>query len=235
MVIEHGPLERSYVIGEALAASGVDVHTCRPYLGDPVPVSGAGLSGVVILGGDMSAASDDGFPSRKAELALLVDAVRRRVPVLGVCLGAQLLALAGGGRVYPGAAGLEVGWTPLQLHEAAAEDVLFGGLPPSLCVLNWHSDTFELPAAAVPLASGPVYHNQAFRLGNQAWGLQFHIEVDGYAVDQFIGAFSEEAALAPGGPVRLAAATATAIGELAPARDLILARYAALVAAAGEG
>jgi len=98
---------------------------------------------------------------------------------------------------------------------------------------NWHGDTFELPAAAVPLASGPIYRNQAFRLGDRAWGLQFHIEVDGPAVEQFISAFSEEAALAAGGPAGLAAASAAAMGETAPARDLILARFAALVAAAG--
>jgi GMP synthase-like glutamine amidotransferase len=233
VIVEHGPVERPFVIGEALAAAGVTTDVCRPYRGDRVPDSAAGLSGVVVLGGEMSAASDGGFPSRGAELALLGDAVRRRVPLLGVCLGAQLLALAGGGSVFAGAAGLELGWTHVRLDDGAVTDPLFAGLPPVLCVLNWHGDTFELPPAAVPLASGPVYRNQAFRLGDRAWGVQFHIEVDGPAVDQFISAFSEEAALAAGGPAGLAAATAAAMSELAPARDLILARYAALVAAAG--
>jgi GMP synthase-like glutamine amidotransferase len=234
VVLEHGPFERPFLVGEALAAAGVDLDVCRPYHGDPVPDSAAAMSGLLVMGGEMSAASDDDFPSRKAELALIADAVERKVPVLGVCLGAQMLALAGGGEVFPGPPGLELGWTEVQLSEHAAADPLFFGLPPCLRPLNWHQDTFELPVAAVPLASGLEYHNQAFRLGPSAWGVQFHIEVDAAAVNQWIEAYLKESDVAPEGPAAVAAATDAALGALAPARDLILNRFAALVAALGS-
>ncbi len=108
-ILEHGPFEQPYCIGIALTAAGVELETCRPYRGDPVPTSAADCSGIVVMGGEMSAASDQGFPSRGAELSLLRDALARGVPVLGVCLRAQMLARAGGGDVFPGAAGLELG------------------------------------------------------------------------------------------------------------------------------
>ncbi len=228
LVIEHGPEERPYVIGAALTAAGVAVETCRPYAGDAVPLSARSWAGVVVMGGAMSAASDDGFPSRGAELALLADAVAHPVPVLGVCLGAQLLAQATGGRAFAGPAGPELGWTRVRLSQAAASDPLLHGLPEHLGVLNWHGDTFDLPPGAVALASGRRYPNQAFRLGPSAWGLQFHIEVDQAAVEEFIAGFGHEEA--PEAMAALATAAPAALGELGPPRDQLLTRFAALVA-----
>jgi len=221
-------------VGDALAAAGVDIAVCRVWDGDAVPTSADGLSGVVVMGGAMSAGSDDGFPARGAELDLLRDAVAREVPVLGVCLGAQLLAAAGNAPVYAGASGLELGWVPVRLEEDAATDALFTGLPAQLTVLNWHGDTFDLPATAVRLASGDRYQNQAFRLGRRAWGVQFHIEVDVGALDCFIDAFPEEAMLADRGGDGLRAEGAAALPALRPYRSLILSRFAALVASSGS-
>jgi GMP synthase-like glutamine amidotransferase len=229
VVLQHAPAEAAYAVGDALDAAGVALDVRRPYAGDTIPVSAAGLSGVVAMGGAMSAASDDGFPSRKAELALLRDALDRGVPVLGVCLGAQLLAAAAGAAVFAGAAGLELGWGPVTLEDAAAGDALFGGLPSPLWVLNWHGDTFDLPAPALRLASGARYRNQAFRLGDRAWGVQFHLEVDQSVVDAWIEACPGEVAQAAGGAEGLRVATAAGIDELRGARDEILGRFAALV------
>jgi len=230
VVLQHASTEAAFAVWDALEAAGVTLDVRRPYQGDTIPASAAGLAGLVAMGGAMSAASDDAFPSRGAELALLRDAVARRVPVLGVCLGAQLLAGAGGAPVFAGAAGLEVGWGPVQVEEGAADDRLFGGLPSPLWVLNWHGDTFDLPAGARRLASGAVYRNQAFRLGDCAWGVQFHLEVDAAVVDSWIEAFPEAEARAAGGREELRAATAAGMDELRAARDVILGRFAALVA-----
>lgn len=96
------------------------------------------------------------------------------------------MAVAAGGKVYPGPAGPEIGWGLVRLSDAAEDDRLLGGLPRQLEVLHWHGDTFDLPPGAVHLATGALYPNQAFRWGPTAWGLQFHLEVDNGAVAAFL-------------------------------------------------
>jgi GMP synthase-like glutamine amidotransferase len=181
------------------------------------------------MGGGMSAASDDGFPTRHAEIALIADAVERGVPTLAVCLGAQLLAAAAGAAVYPGPDGPEIAWAPVELSDAARSDALFAGLPPVLDVLHWHGDTFDLPAGAVRLAAGRRYQNQAFRIGARAWGIQFHLEVDAGAVDTFIASFGDEARQAVGGPEALR--SPDALATLATIQAPLLDRFARLVTA----
>jgi GMP synthase-like glutamine amidotransferase len=179
----------------------------------------------------MSADSDDGFPTRGAEIDLLAEALDRGLPTLGVCLGAQLLAVAGGGAVGRGPAGPEVGWAPVRLTGAAADDPLLSGLPGSLTVLHWHSDTFVLPPEATLLASNDRYRNQAFRCGLRAWGLQFHVEVDEGAVAAFLDAFGADAGPAGTTPAAIAGDSAAAVAALAPARDRVLSRFATVVVA----
>lgn len=228
LVLQHGEPECAYAIGDALRAAGVAIEVCRTYAGDLVPVGCADFDGLVVMGGGMSAASDDDFPTRQAELALLADAVGRGIPTLGVCLGAQLLAVAAGGRAFPGPSGLEVAWAPIWLTGAAARDELFAGAPPSFTVLHWHGDTFDLPAGAVHLVAGDRYQNQAFRVGDRAWGIQFHLEIDRDGLAAFVADFANEAAAAPGG-VSGAIADA-ALAEVAPTRALLLGHFAGLVA-----
>jgi GMP synthase-like glutamine amidotransferase len=230
LVVQHVEPERPYAIAEALGAAGVALDIRRTFAGEPVPPDASGFAGVVVMGGPMSARADAGFPSRRAELALLADAVRRAVPTLGVCLGAQLLALAGGGRVLPGAAGPEIGWGPVELTEEAGYDPLLAGLPQRLAVLHWHSDTFDLPPGSVHLAASARYRGQAFRVGARAWGLQFHIEVDERAVAAFLGAFGEDAVQAGTTPEAIAALSPAAVRALEPHRARVVARFAELVA-----
>lgn len=227
LVVEHAPGERPYAIGDALTAAGLDTRVCRVGAGgDPVPERLDGVEALVVMGGPAAAYSDDGFPTRAAELSLLRAALAAGVPVLGVCLGAQLLALAAGGSAVPGT-GAQIGWGEVRTRSAAARDPLFAGSPERLRVLHWHGDTMEPPPGATVLASCDRYPVQAFRVGGSAWGLQFHLEADAAAVDAFAAAFPAEAATAPGlredAPVELAA--------LAPHRDRVFARFAALVAA----
>jgi GMP synthase-like glutamine amidotransferase len=235
LVVQHVEPERAFAIEVALVASGVEVDTRRVFAGDPVPIlhSGvdAGFDGLVVMGGPMSAASDQDFPTRRAELSLIAGAIARGVPTLGVCLGAQLVALASGGSVYQGAAGPEIGWGPVELLAECADDPLLSGLAPSLTVLHWHGDTFDLPPDSRRLIRNATYDNQAFRVGQAAWGLQFHLEVDRDAVDGFLAAFAEDAAGAPGGAGAIRGATPAALAALARARTLIFDRFAAQVAA----
>lgn len=225
LVLQHLEPEGPARIGDALAAAGVDVVVVRTDRGEAVPDDVAGIDGLVVMGGPMSARSDDGFPSRRAELALLRAAVAAGTPTLGVCLGSQLLAAAGGGTVEPGT-GLEVGWGPVTLADAATDDPLLAGLGPELPVLHWHGETFALPPGAVLLASSDRYPHQAFRLGPAAWGLQFHLEVDAPAVDRFVAAFGAEA----DDPDAIRADAPAWLARAAPAQEAILTRFAHLVA-----
>jgi GMP synthase-like glutamine amidotransferase len=230
LVIQHLPPEGPYLIAGALENEGIAAELCRVFAGDQPPASLDGYNGLVVMGGPMSAASDDGFPTRPAEIHLLEDALERGVPALGVCLGAQLLAIAAGGKVYPGADGPEIGWAPVSLMvEETERDPLFRDLPSELTVLHWHGDTFDLPPGATHLASNKTYPNQAFRAGPRAWGLQFHLEVDSPAVDAFLDAFGSEAVGCGVPPADIRARTGSAVAELAPARSKLLDRFAALI------
>jgi GMP synthase-like glutamine amidotransferase len=171
--------------------------------GEEIPESLDGFSGVIVLGGYMGAEDDTVAPWLPALRALLREAVRDEVPTLGICLGAQLLAVANGGRVEPNPEGPEFGAQLVAKRSAAADDPLFRPLPIAPDVLQWHVDAItRLPAGAIELASSPVCANQAFRLGRLAWGIQFHIEttpalvrewaasdaraLDGYDVDAIL-------------------------------------------------
>jgi GMP synthase-like glutamine amidotransferase len=230
LIVQHVEPEPSWAIGAALVRAGIRTDVRRTFAGDSVVPDSAGYDGVVVMGGPMSACSDDGFASRESEVALLRHALRRGLPVLGVCLGAQLLALAAGGLVHPGADGPEVGWSGVDLLPACAGDALFAGFPHRLPVLHWHGDTFDVPPAAQRLAHHARYPNQAFRVGESAWGLQFHLEVTADAVGVFLDAFPTDAARAPGGAAAVRDRTAASLAALVPWRDLAFDRFAALIA-----
>jgi GMP synthase (glutamine-hydrolysing) len=161
-------------LGDWLTDAGLDL---RLVAGPDLPPDLSGYDGLVVLGGAMGAHDDATVPWLPHERALLREAVTTELPTLGVCLGAQLLALAHGGRVEPSPGGPEIGAQLIAKRAAASTDPLFGPMPITPDVLQWHFDAITvLPPGAVHLASSPVCDNQAFRLGRLAWGIQFHIE-----------------------------------------------------------
>lgn len=174
-IIQHVAVETAGTYGETLAEAGVETVTVV-LSDDPRLPDWRSLDGILVLGGPMSATDDDRYGWLAAERSWIRAAVGAGRPYLGVCLGAQILALALGGTVYPGDAP-EVGVAPVVLTDAAREDPLFGALPSPLSAFHWHGDTFSLPPGAVLLARSARYPHQVFRWGSAAWGIQCHFEV----------------------------------------------------------
>jgi len=175
LVLEHDPTDPAQRLGDWLAEAGAELVTCRPHVGDPVPDDG--LDALVCLGGHMSAMDDEATPWLPATTRLLRRAIADGTPTLGVCLGAQLLALAGGGTVEPGADGPEIGAYLTAKRDAAADDPLFADLPMTPDVMQCHDDVVTvLPPGATLLLSSTGYPHQAWRQGRAAWAVQFHPE-----------------------------------------------------------
>lgn len=176
LVVEHEADAGIGLVGERLEAAGAELVAVGPSTGRPVPRTALGYDGVVVLGGSPSPTDEtpDWFPNVRA---LIGDGLRRQVPLLGICLGAQLLGLAAGGRTDRVRGGAEIGLVGLRRTAAAAGDPLLGDLPGSTRCLQWHSyEVRDLPPGSAALVSSDRCVNQAFRVGPSAWGLQFHLE-----------------------------------------------------------
>jgi GMP synthase (glutamine-hydrolysing) len=171
LALTHGPGVGPGVFGTEVAAAGHELHECAVAAGATPP---AGADAILVFGGAMHADQEERHPWLREELRFLHDALERETPVLGVCLGAQLLAKAAGASVHRAAAP-EVGWFPVELTEPAGADPLFAGAPGRFDAFQWHHYTYDVPAGAVELARSDAC-TQAFRLG-AAVGLQFHAEV----------------------------------------------------------
>jgi GMP synthase (glutamine-hydrolysing) len=165
-------------LGEWLRDAGCELDERHLSAGDQLPADLGDVDGMVVLGGPQSALdSPEESPELEPVRDLLKQALDADFPTLAICLGAQLLAQVGGGRVREGIEGPEVGALLVAKRDAAQDDPVFGPLPLSPDVLQFHHDEIsQLPTGATLLASSPVYTNQAFRVGRHVYGLQFHIE-----------------------------------------------------------
>ena len=216
LVVQHEPEAPSAELGRALSAAGLDADVRQPRAGAALPPDVSGLAGLAVLGGAMSADEDAAFPHLVATRALIRDAARRELPVLGLCLGAQLAALALGGEVRRGEAGWEIGWAAI---EPAGDDPVAGALGAGARLFQWHQDTFVAPPGSVPLLSGGAYGAQGFRLGS-VWAVQPHPEVDGDVIAGWCAMDGADAELVAAGvtPEELVAPAARHRG---PARALL--------------
>ncbi|WP_207478573.1 type 1 glutamine amidotransferase [Arenibaculum pallidiluteum] len=174
LVVQNSPRVPAGLVGEAMAEAGAELVTVLPGEGGVLPSSLEGYDGALVLGGAQDAWDDETSPWLPQLLVLLREARERDVPVLGICLGAQLIARAAGALVYRHDR-MEVGFRPVRLTDAGKHDPLFVGGPEQVPVLEWHVDTFDLPDGATLLATSADCENQAFRLGSLV-GVQFHPE-----------------------------------------------------------
>lgn len=171
LAIQHVPWETPHRILDV--CQSLAVHTVKPLAGQALPDHDE-VAGAVVMGGPMNVDDVDRHPELAGEREWLAEALRREMPLLGICLGAQLLARALGAEVRPGE-GPELGFAPVEILDA--DDPILGALAPSTTVLHWHGDVFDLPTGARQLARSAQSEVQAFRHGS-AWGVLFHPEAD---------------------------------------------------------
>ena len=200
-IIQHVAFEGPGAIAEWARERGHSISVTEQFRrGQLPPVDDFDF--LVIMGGPMTANDEAKFDWLAGEKQLIAEALREEKAILGVCLGAQLLAQALGARVYSNRE-KEIGWFPVRLTLAAERSKLFSGLPARMTVLHWHGETFDLPQGAVHLAETNLCRNQAFELDGRALGLQFHLEVQPQGLERLIE--NSVADLAPAPAVQTAA------------------------------
>ncbi|MGH2540626.1 MAG: type 1 glutamine amidotransferase [Actinomycetota bacterium] len=190
LLIGHDENETFGLAPIGLADRSLEVLEHRASSSAPLPALDE-VSGVVVFGGEMNVNQTDLFPFLADERAYVRSAVDAGVPYLGICLGSQMLARAMGHKVYP--AGVrELGFNALHPTPEAKHDPVLSVFREGDMVFHWHEDTFELPEGATVLGTGDVVHLQAFRIGDRAWGTQFHFEVDRAELELWLEAAGED-------------------------------------------
>ena len=188
-VLQHVPFEGLGSIESWLRQQNAVVNYSKLFQGDPIPEI-AGLDFIIALGGPMSVNDEQQHYWLRGEKRFLADAVQAGKPVLGICLGAQLIANCLGARVYPGPQ-KEIGWFPVMGEKASPAGFTF---PKSIEAFHWHGETFDLPRGARLLARSEAFVHQAFQVGERVLGLQFHLETTPASVEALIANCSHELA-----------------------------------------
>jgi len=201
LILQHEPIEGPGTIAEEIRLAGHAVRTIRLDLKEKVPTDPALFAGLVVMGGTMGVYDQSKFPYLKDEIALLGKAVKAEKPVLGICLGAQLLAASLGAEVKAGEK--EIGWFPVHKMPDACKDPVLRRLPENFPALMWHGDHFPLPAGAVHLLSTQKCACAGFRFGKKAYGLVPHLEMTAAMVDEMVSASRRELAAAQVEPAQI--------------------------------
>lgn len=228
LVFQHVPYEPLGTLDPLLKASGFRIRYAN-FARDPEQqLELDRYAAIIVLGGPMNVDTVDKHPFLAAEVELLREALDKGMSILGICLGAQLLAKALGGRVAPGER-REIGWYDVDLTEAGRRDPVLSSFGPVQRVFQWHEDCIELPDGCAHLARSPDCEVQAFRYGEHAYGFQFHLEVDRLLVDRWLTVPANQPVLeAERGnidPERIREQTREQIGALAAQSDLTFSRW----------
>jgi GMP synthase (glutamine-hydrolysing) len=175
LVLRHVPHEHLGTLALTLRSNNLAYKYVNFYEDANPNISVDGLGALIILGGPMNVYETDRYPFLEMEDGLIKKAIEKDIPVLGICLGAQLIAKSLGAQITKNRE-KEIGWYPLRITDEGSKDKLLKHMSVEETVFQWHGDTFEIPRGAAHLAKSPLCPNQAFRFGSSVYGLQFHIE-----------------------------------------------------------
>jgi len=196
LVLKHIEIEGPGSIGEFFKNTSWNLKIVDLSKGESLPGNFRNIRAIISLGGPMNAYEEDKYSFLKDETEFLQGALRSEIPILGICLGAQLLARACGAKIGK-APVKEIGWHKISLTEAGKSDPLFIALPNELEMFQWHEDTFGIPHGAAHLAESKSCPNQAFRFGKNAYGIQFHAEVNPEMIESWIIKYAQNGAPVP--------------------------------------
>lgn len=222
-VVENTAITHHGQVGVALHEAGARVEIFRPFLGQALPPVTDGFDALIVFGGEQAATDDDSHPYLPALAVLMKAMTDADRPVLGICLGSQILARAYGATNHLGTAP-EFGWCDVTLTEVGRVDPVLGHLPATFPIFEFHTDTFTLPAGAVHLAQTKTAPNQAFRIGRATYGMQFHFESNRAVVADWTREFPDIVEARQIGWVHNHPALARTLGVAADAAGLAIAR-----------
>jgi GMP synthase-like glutamine amidotransferase len=186
LFVQSGDTDAPGLFADVLKDRGVALDVVHVWKGEPVPADAARWAGVAVGGGSMSAYEGEEYPFLPKVEELIRDAQSAGLPVLGMCLGAQLMAKAFGGKVFANRE-KEIGFFDVRFTPEGANDPLWRGHAETFQPVHWHGDTFTLPPGAVHLAESTLTPNQMFRYGEKSYGFQFHLEIDEKVLTEMIG------------------------------------------------
>lgn len=190
LLIQHQKVEGPGTVEEEILAAGHTIQTVRLDQGGKIPGELGSFGGLVVMGGTMGVNDQDQLPHLKEEIALLKLFLKAERPVLGICLGAQLLAAAAGSEVKAGEK--EIGWFTVRKLPDAFKDPVLRRLPENFLAFLWHGDHFALPKGAAHLLSTEKCGCAGFRLGKKAYGLVAHLEMTAAMVDEMVAGSRKE-------------------------------------------
>ncbi|MER5709207.1 type 1 glutamine amidotransferase [Streptomyces sp. NPDC002122] len=232
LVIQHEEDAGPGLVGDRLVRAGLRLDVVRAWRGEPLPEDLRGHAGLLVLGGSVNCRDDGAAPWLPRVRTLVREAVAGEVPLLGICLGGQIVADALGGSVATRTRGPELGAVPLRRLAAVEGDPVLGGVPEGARAAQWHWDEVDrLPDGAVPLLTGEDCPYQAFRVGSVGWGLQFHPEVESGTVARWAEADDAQVRADGGDPVAVVASVREAEPELRTVWGAVSGAWGAIVQA----
>ncbi len=190
LFIQHVRNEGPGIFKEVLDEMGISSHIFEIFSHKNFSLP-SDCRGVIILGGPMNVDEESQYPFLKEEKEFIGNLLHKDIPLLGICLGAQLIAQVAEGRVFR-AAEKEIGWYPIRLTGEGEQDSLFQGLPKLFDIFQLHEDTFEIPPKGKRLVTSDGCHNQGFKVGKRGYGLQFHLEADSKMISNWLDANKED-------------------------------------------
>jgi GMP synthase (glutamine-hydrolysing) len=233
LVVQHAEVEEPGTIADVLSSAGYSIQPVLAFAGQPVPRNIKDSEGLVVMGGPMGVYERDRHPYLQDEMHLIENALGAGKPVLGICLGSQLLAAALGADIRRGR-DKEIGWYPVMLTEEAKDDPLLAGVSQPFVALHWHGDVFDLPHGAVHLASSALTECQAFRYQDAAYGFLFHMEVDEGIIQGMVRIFVNELSEAALDGEEIAEGASKHLPQLRPIARTVFERWSKLLSSGRE-